>query len=90
MAFTHGMNVEAVRGLATKMDGQSSAVSQVISAVDTIVATMSSEWHGTDSTTFAGWWNDQHKPALQKLEGELAGLATSARNNAEEQESASR
>ena len=90
MAFSHGMNIEAVRNLATQVDAQAEAVGSVVNSVTSLVAQLGNEWAGPDSVAFAGWWNDQHRPALLRLQEALAGLASSARNNAQAQEDASR
>lgn len=90
MALSHGMDVGEVRNLATKLDGQSSEVEKVVTTVDGLISGMSAIWVGKDATDFAGWWNDQHKPALKKLQSHLAGLARAARHNAQEQEDVSR
>jgi len=46
-------------------------------------------WKGQDSVQFAGWWRDQHRPALDRARQAIEGLGTSAHNNAADQRSAS-
>jgi len=42
-------------------------------------------WKGHDAEQFAGWWHDQHMPALSHAQQAIDGLGTSAINNANEQ-----
>lgn len=89
MAF-EGMNTDEVRGLAGQLDHQSSQINSVIGQIDSIIGQLESAWKGQDATTFAGWWRDQHRPHLLSAEQAINGLATSARNNASDQDSVSK
>ncbi len=80
-----GMDVDAVNQLAADLRNQAGAIDQVISAVNNLVAHSQEIWKGQDASNFAGWWDNQHRPALQHVRDEITGLATSAHNNATEQ-----
>jgi uncharacterized protein YukE len=84
-----GMDVEAVRGVATSLNGQADAIDGVITTIDGLITNAISVWQGSDATQFQDWWNSQHKPALMNAREAIAGLAQSANNNASAQETAS-
>jgi len=84
-----GMDVVAVRDIATKLDSEAAHLSGVIAAIDGAVTRLPGIWVGKDSSEFVGWWQHQHRPAIQKVHDSIAGLAVSARNNAADQEQAS-
>ena len=89
MAYTHGMNVEVVRQIGRDLKAEAANIGTVIHRVDGLVANSSANWHGKDATTFAGWWQQQHRPNLVQLQSHLDGLGKAALANAEEQEIAS-
>lgn len=84
-----GMDVDAVRSMAAQLDHQASAINSVINAIEGIIRQMAESWRGSDATQFQGWWEQQHRPALHAAEEAISGLATSARNNAAQQEATS-
>lgn len=84
-----GMDVDAVRGVATKLDALTHALAQILGAVDGLARHASSFWLGPDAHEFNDWWTNQHKPALERVHEAMRELAQSARNNADEQERAS-
>jgi len=88
MAF-EGMDVEEVRTLAGQLQNQANNITQVISSIDSIVASMENVWKGKDATDFQGWWTQQHRPALHNAEQAIMGLHQSAMNNAMQQDQAS-
>ena len=81
-----GMNVEVIRQIARDLKVQASDIGSVVGRVDNLVARAQTGWKGRDAQAFVGWWQQQHRPRLLSLRAELEGLATSARNNADEQE----
>lgn len=89
MATEIGMDADQVRGFAAKLDSSAQALTSVISGVNVIVSGLSHSWVGPDAEEFVGWWTNQHRPALQNAHDSVVGLATSARNNATEQDTAS-
>lgn len=87
MAYSTGMNVGEVRNLAGKLDQQANQINNdVIGQINSTLASLEANWSGADFQKFKGWWESEHRPQLQKLAQNIAGLAQSARNNAEEQE----
>jgi WXG100 family type VII secretion target len=88
MAF-EGMDTTAVRGYASQLDNQAHSINGVINAINGIVSQMESTWKGHDAQQFQEWWLQQHRPALLAAENAISGLATSARNNASQQDSTS-
>lgn len=85
MANIIGMDVEAVEQLSRELQTQANEVQSVITAVDRLINHMQSIWKGRDSEQFAGWWREQHRPALDHAKEALEGLGRSAHNNATEQ-----
>lgn len=84
-----GMNVEAVRRIGGDLAKQANALGNIRAAVDRLVDLSQQNWGGKDARDFAGWWRNQHRSQLESLKTLIEGLATSARNNADEQERAS-
>jgi WXG100 family type VII secretion target len=81
-----GMNVEAVRSLAGRLDAEGKQLLSVGGQVDKILSELGSNWAGRDFQEFRSWWLDQHKPALNRLVDLIEGLGRSAKNNADAQE----
>ncbi|MDO7867826.1 hypothetical protein [Nocardioides jiangxiensis] len=88
MAFT-GMNIEAIKNVATQLTQQSDALNNVISVVDGQIQTAEQNWHGADATAFADEWNSAHKAALQQAATAIGQMATDATNQASQQEATS-
>ncbi|MCU1678565.1 MAG: hypothetical protein JWM93_3323 [Frankiales bacterium] len=84
MALT-GMDIEAVNGLGQQLKTQAEALNAIIGEIDGLVRHAQDVWKGNDATQFAGWWQDQHRPALQHAREAIDGLGQSALNNASEQ-----
>ena len=88
MAF-EGMDVDAVSNVAAGLDREADAIHQVIQAINSMVGQLPGIWKGQDASEFEGWWNNQHRPALQAAHDAIHGLAVSARNNVSAQQNAS-
>ncbi len=88
MAFA-GMDTDQVINISNQLKHQAEQINGVINAINGLVSQLESNWHGKDATDFAGWWNDQHRPALQKASEAVNGLGQSAYNNAQAQINAS-
>ena len=88
MAF-EGMDTEEVRTLAGQLQNQAQSITQVISSIDSIVASMESVWKGKDATDFQSWWQTQHRPHLSQAEQAIMGLHQSALSNAAQQDQVS-
>lgn len=83
------MDSDVVRGIASKIDAEAARLNAIISSVDSLMGQIQQAWRGGTAQRHVGWWRDQHRPKLVKAQHDIAGLATSARNNANEQEQAS-
>lgn len=84
-----GMDPSEIRRQAHALRTQAHAIANTVAAIDGIVGHMSQVWRGSDATEFVGWWQQKHRPALQAAQDSVSGLARSADNNAQQQESAS-
>ena len=84
-----GMDDDAVRTLAGRLDEQAKAISGLVGQIEGVVSRMRTAWHGHDADTFVDWWHNQHRPALQRAQDSISGLAQSARSNAAAQEQTS-
>ncbi len=89
MAQETGMDVEAVRIVAVKLDEQAARVASIVAEIEGSVAAIEQNWTGADAQLFAGWWHQQHRSDLMRASDAIAGLAQSARNNVSEQEQVS-
>jgi uncharacterized protein YukE len=89
MSQKEGMDPVVVRELAGRLDVQGNAIEGVLRKVDGIVANLEHVWRGHTATQFKGWWEQQHRPHLANVRDAVHGLATSARNNAAQQDGAS-
>ncbi|MDI9628465.1 MAG: hypothetical protein QM286_07960 [Acidobacteriota bacterium] len=86
MAFI-GMDIEAVRQLATQMDNKASDIDNIMSTLNNLLN--NTEWVGTDATNFRNDWSSTHMTNLRNVSNALKNAATAARTNASEQEQAS-
>jgi uncharacterized protein YukE len=84
-----GMDADAVRNLASKLDGEATRLSSAISHIDSLMSQVQSMWRGADAQRHVGWWQQQHRPQLMQAHQAIAGLAQSARNNASDQDQTS-
>lgn len=84
-----GMDVVEVTRLAQRLANQAVEIQSTIGMIDGIASRISESWSGPDATEFVGWWYHQHRPALQRAQSDLSGLAQSALNNAQQQTDAS-
>ena len=89
MSPKEGMDPQVVRDLAGHLDRQAEHLTSVIAKVNGVVANLEHVWRGHAATQFKGWWETQHRPHLTHVRDAVHGLATSARNNAAEQDRAS-
>lgn len=86
MAFV-GMDIEAVRQLATQMDSKASDIDTIANTLNSLLG--NTQWIGTDATNFRNDWNSTHMTNLRSVSNALKNAANAARNNASEQEDAS-
>lgn len=80
-----GMDVEQVQQLGNNLKNQAEAIQGVINAVNGLVDNSQAIWKGKDAGDFLGWWNNEHRPALERVRQAVDGLGQSALNNAEDQ-----
>jgi WXG100 family type VII secretion target len=85
-----GLDVGAVEQLGHNLKSQAEAIQSVINAVNSLVQHSQEIWKGSDATEFHGWWEQQHRPALDHVRQAVEGLGQSALNNASQQAEASR
>ena len=83
--LTHGMNVDQVENLGRQLQGKGDEIDALMNAINGLIDQLQTEWKGQDATEFKGWWDSQHRPALQALRDAIKGLGQSALNNASEQ-----
>ncbi|MFD6134480.1 WXG100 family type VII secretion target [Isoptericola sp. NPDC056618] len=82
-----GLDVEAVRSLANVLREQAE---QVRTTVTTITSQMGqTEWNGPDAVQFQEEWDGTHSAKLNEIASALDGYATTADNNASQQEDTS-
>ncbi len=84
-----GMDVEQVNNVGHQLQGQSDAVSQVISHVEGLIRQAEGVWKGGDADGFRDSWESHYKPAMLQVQHALHGLGQSAINNANEQRNVS-
>ena len=86
MAFI-GMDVEAVRQLATQMDSKATDIDTIMNTLNSTLG--NTDWLGTDATNFRNDWSTVHMVNLRNVANALRNAATAARTNATEQDNAS-
>ncbi len=86
--ISHGMNVQEVKDLGTKLKGISTQITDMVNLLHGKVNNTS--WVGPDAAKFKNEWWPQHRAHLQKMVQDLDGFGQSALNNATEQENISK
>jgi len=89
MSNIQGMDVDQVTSIAHQLHNQAEQIQTVINTINGLVNQLPGVWHGKDATEFEGWWNNQHRPALQNAAAAIDGLHQSALNNVSQQQQAS-
>lgn len=84
-----GMNVEAVENAGRQLKSRAHDIRALSASINSLVEQMQATWCGQDAVRFKGWWEQQHRPALERLRESIDGLGQSALNNASEQSHAS-
>jgi hypothetical protein len=86
MALT-GMDIEAVRLLATQLNAKADEIDSIANTLTTQLGNV--QWLGMDADTFRGDWNTSYRTQLQTVSTALRDASTRATNNATQQEQAS-
>ena len=88
MAFK-GMDVDTVESIGHQLHTQGDQITHLVATVDGLIQQAEQHWSGKDALDFLGWWNNQHKPALNHAADAVRGLGQSALNNASAQRAVS-
>ena len=86
MSFT-GMDVAAVRALASQMTHSAGEIQQISSSLTSQL--QGASWVGPDRERFVSDWQSTHVAQLNQVVNALHDAATRANQNAQEQESVS-
>jgi surface antigen/uncharacterized protein YukE len=89
MATFEGLDVQVVQQQGNALKLQAQQLDSIVNNINGLVAHLTQVWQGHDAQTFAGWWQQQHRPALTAASQAISGLGQSALNNASEQSHAS-
>jgi uncharacterized protein YukE len=82
-----GMDVPAVRNLATQLSAKADEIESIMSALTSQLHSV--QWMGSDADTFRNDWQSVHRVQLTAVAQALRDAATRANNNATQQEQAS-
>lgn len=87
MQISHGMDVGAVRQLASQFGAKADEIDQIASTLTTQLD--GTAWIGPDATRFRSDWQSQHVAALRNVSNALREAQQTAMRNADQQEQAS-
>lgn len=87
MSYFTGMDIEAVRSLATQLNTKASDIDSLRQQLTSQIE--STAWVGADRERFYGDWTGQYTAALNQVAEGLRTAATCATNNANQQETTS-
>lgn len=82
-----GMDINAVRQLATQLGQKAQEIETLASQLTTMLG--NTEWSGPDATNFRNEWQSQHMTALRNVANALKEAQNRATGNAQEQEQTS-
>lgn len=82
-----GMEIGAVRQLATQLGAKADEIDQLAAQLTQQLS--GTQWVGPDATRFRDDWQSQHVPALRNVSSALRTARDAATRNADEQEQAS-
>lgn len=86
--FKQGMNPEAVSGAGDKLIGFKNEIDGIVSAVDTAINVLKSNWEGNDADQFKSDWNS-HRNQVQTCGEALNQMGKKCKTNADLQSKAS-
>jgi uncharacterized protein YukE len=82
-----GMDTDAVRQLAAKFTSSADEIRSLMNSLNSSIHGV--QWVGSDHNQFVESWDSQHMSQLRQVAEALDNAATSARNNATQQDQAS-
>jgi uncharacterized protein YukE len=82
-----GMDVPAVRNLATQLSAKADEIESIMSVLTSQLHSV--QWMGPDADNFRNDWQSVHRVQLSTVAQALRDAATRANNNANQQEQAS-
>lgn len=89
MTALHGMNIEEVRQLATRLDHGAQRLEQIAQEIDQLTVANPGLWRGVDADRFRQQWSNHDRVQLRRCAQELTSVAERARTKATTQEQAS-
>lgn len=84
-----GMDPGMIRGLADQLDRMADDLANLVGRVSGGVNRLGGTWRGADFDQLAHTWHGRNAAAITAIVGEVRRMATTARQNAAEQEQAS-
>lgn len=87
MSSFYGMDISAVRQLATQFDAKAGEIEQISTLLSSTL--QGTQWEGPDATRFRDDWQSQHVTALRTVADALREASRAATSNAQQQEQAS-
>jgi uncharacterized protein YukE len=82
-----GMDVQAVRTLASQLNAKAEEIDTIANALSNQLNGV--QWVGADGDSFRNDWQSQHRSQLQTVATALRDAATRANSNASQQEDTS-
>ena len=82
-----GMDIQAVRTLASQLNSKAEQIEGLATALNAQL--QGTQWLGADATGFRSEWDTRHRPQLTAVAGALREAATRASANALQQEQTS-
>jgi len=82
-----GMDIAAVRGLATQLAAKADEIEHIASTLSGQLD--GTQWLGADADKFRGDWHNTYRAQLHNVAGALHDASTRASQNATQQEQAS-
>jgi len=82
-----GLNVEQVKAFGNQLEQKAGDIENILTTLTS--ALEGTEWTGPDSERFRSDWSGQYSNALRQVAQGLKDTAQRARQNAQEQETAS-
>lgn len=89
MALTHGMNIEEIEAVGSRLQRHFSAnLTTCVGEIELLVGDTRRTWMGSDADRFRSWW-PSHRAKMTTIIEDIHGFGQAALNNAAEQRMAS-